>query len=210
MSKRAALVTESGAPAVNPTPRRVIPEPPEALNPTPSMGTGNLYCTAPPSVPVGVTPTAICIAPPPLSTSLLTGAVISIAPPSSRCQPVPVPPTGTAIFIAPPPPQDQPLPAPNNVTCASDPHSTVATQTRVSQIPSAPIDLSMVNATSRLHQRHHTRPCRLHFKILARIIAQESPTPLTRPTLFTPLHPSNPPPTRLEHLTTRPRVGSLV
>ena len=74
MLERVALDAEGGVPVDNPTPRQVIPVPPEPLNPTHSMGTGNLCCTATPSVPVGVnsiTGTAIFIATPPtLSTSL--------------------------------------------------------------------------------------------------------------------------------------------
>ena len=109
-----------------------------------------------------------------------------------------------------PPPLTDPLPRPSpfqvlqpslpplrtTQICASEPLSTMETRTRVYQAPSTPIDLSMVNTTSRLHQQHHTRPYRVPLKMLARIIPQESLTPRTRPTLFTP---PTPLPTYLPH-----------
>ena len=128
MPKRAALVAESGAPTVNPTPRQVIPSPLEALNPTPSKGTGNHYCTAPSQcqpIPAldrrishlyGTAPSQnqpidgyrnrYCTTP--LLVPACTGPtngyrnLYCTTPPHD--QPVPTPPTGTAIAIASPTP----------------------------------------------------------------------------------------------------------
>ena len=107
MAKRAALVAEIGVPAVTPTPRQAIPAPPEALNPTPPMGTV-ISIAPPPSryqpVPVPPTGTAISIAPPPLSASLYrpyrrVPQSLLHRPPSGPA--VPAPPTDTAISIVP-------------------------------------------------------------------------------------------------------------
>ena len=262
MAKRAALVAEIGVPAVTPTPRQAIPAPPEALNPTPPMGTV-ISIAPPPSryqpVPVPPTGTAISIAPPPLRTSgtgPTNGHRNIYCPAPSQCPPLPVLPAGTAAPIAPPHPQYRPaatsptaaqarLPAssganaptasvprvvhqsnypppsaheppsiaitvsgstpqppsiPNNANVRLGSAQQVATRTRVNRAPSAPIDVSMVNTTPRLHQRRHTRPYRIPLKMLAGTIPQESLTPLTRPTLFTPPTPPDLPST----LTTRP------
>ena len=97
-------------------------------------------------------------------------------------------------------------PVPNNANVRLGSAQQVATRTRVNRAPSAPIDMSIVNTTSRLHQRRHTRPYQIPLKMLARTIPQESLTPLTRPTLLTPPATPDLPST----LTTRTRVGLLV
>ena len=143
---------------------------------------------------------------PTLRGTTLAAARTRLPAPSGAITPTTRVPRVVRHINSPPPPlkdllsQHSPLQAPQpslpplrtTQACASDPHGTVATRTRVSQATSARIDLSMVNSTLRLHRQHHTRSCRLPLKMLARNISQESPTPLSRPTFFTPPTPPRP------------------
>ena len=151
--------------------------------PTPTASTQR--DNTPPANPTiaGTTPT--------LRDTALAAARIRMLAPSGAITPTTRVPRVFRHSNSPPPPLTDPLQqlSPFQAPPASLPllgtTHTCAPAARVIQAPSAPISLSMVNTTSRLHKQHHTQPYRVPPRMFARTLPQESLTPPTRPTLFT-------------------------